>query len=162
MREQEITRLEHELMLLTRHPSMGAFAGGWDPGDQRLERSAYLLMSRLEQAGALSIGQLSATFRVNASTVHRQTAAMVRAGLAERIPDPDGGMARKFQLTEHGRDRLRQHRSWSVQGLAQVLTAWDGDQVHDLVHSLTRLNASIQRRIQTLAPEQEDGIPAER
>ncbi|ONH32430.1 MarR family winged helix-turn-helix transcriptional regulator [Pseudofrankia asymbiotica] len=82
MRAQEITRLEHELMLLTRHPS---------------------------------IGQLSAAFRVNASTVHRQTAAIVRAGLAERIPDPDGGMARKFQLTENGRDRLRQHHSWSVQ-----------------------------------------------
>lgn len=146
MREEEITRLEQELMTLTRHPAMGAFAGGWDAGDQRLERSSYLLMSRIERTGPMSIGQLAQAFLLDTSTVNRQTAAMLRAGLVERIPDPEGGMARKFQITPYGMERLGQHRSWSVQGLTSVLSDWDAEDIHDLVRSLTRLNASIEER----------------
>jgi DNA-binding MarR family transcriptional regulator len=125
---------------------MGAFAGGWDAGSQRLERSSYLLMSRIERSGPMSIGQLAEAFLLDTSTVNRQTAAMLRTGLVERIPDPGGGVARKFQITPHGAERLRQHRAWSVQGLTSVLTDWDNDEIHDLVRSLTRLNAGIERR----------------
>ncbi|CUU61107.1 DNA-binding transcriptional regulator, MarR family [Parafrankia irregularis] len=153
MSEREIAQLEHELVLLTRHPSMGAFAGGWDPGSQQLERSAYLLMGRLESAGPQSIGQLAETFRLNASTVNRQTAAMLRAGLVERILDPAGGMARMFRLTPHGRERLDQHRSWSVRGLERVLTDWDPTEISELVRSLSRLNRSIQHRIENSLPD---------
>jgi DNA-binding MarR family transcriptional regulator len=156
MRESDIARLEQELMRLTRHPSMGAFAGGWEPGSERLERSAYLLMSRIEQAGPLSIGELSEAFRLNASTVNRQTAAMMRGGLVERIPDPAGGMARKFALTAYGHDRLGQHRSWTVRGLGNILAGWEAEEIEDLVRSLARLNGSIQRRLGTVEREEAD------
>ena len=78
MPEKEIIRLEHELMTLSRHPGMGAFADGRATSYGRLERSAYLLMSRIEQDGPMSIGQLSEAFRLDTSTVNRQTAAMLR------------------------------------------------------------------------------------
>ena len=50
----------------------------------------------------MSIGELSDAFGLDASTLNRQTAAAMRAGLVERIPDPDGGMARKFRITDEG------------------------------------------------------------
>lgn len=54
-----------------------------------LERSAYLLLSRLQTEGAMSIGQLSDAFGLDTSTLNRQTGALLRAGLVERIPDPE-------------------------------------------------------------------------
>ena len=57
-----------------------------------------------------------------APTVNRQTAAMPRTGVAERITDPDDGMARKLRTTREGR-RLREEREWPVNGLRWQGTA---------------------------------------
>lgn len=55
----------------------------------------------------MSIGQLSDAFGLDASTLNRQTAAMLRGNLVERIADPDGGIARKFRITAEGERRPR-------------------------------------------------------
>src|SRR3546814_7701093 len=79
-------------------------------GKPHLDRSAYTLLTRLVMEGPMSIGQLSEAFGLDASTLNRQTAAMMRDGLVERIPDPEGGLARKFLVTESGRKRLDRER----------------------------------------------------
>ncbi|WP_127940829.1 MarR family transcriptional regulator [Nonomuraea polychroma] len=76
------------------------------PAEQRLERSSYILLRRLEADGPMSIGQLAQAFALDASTVNRQAAVLLRGGLAERIPDPEGGMARKLRVTEEGLRRV--------------------------------------------------------
>lgn len=146
MADEEIGRIERELMVLGRHTSMGAVGDfARQPADGRLERSAYILMSRIETCGPSSIGQLADAFGLDTSTVNRQTAAMLRSGLVERIPDPDGGLARKFRITPEGLARLRRHRAWLTQGLERVLASWSDADIRSLADHLARLNESIER-----------------
>lgn len=138
----ELAELVRELMLVSRHAVLNA-ADSYQGGD-RLERSAFILLSRIEAEGPMSIGQLAEAFALDTSTVNRQTAAMLRGGVAERIPDPDGGMARKIRITAEGRRRLREEREWSVDGLRRVLQQWKPEDVEQLLSALTRFNRSIE------------------
>ncbi|MGY0021063.1 MarR family winged helix-turn-helix transcriptional regulator [Streptomyces sp. cg35] len=111
----------------------------------RLERSAYIMLSRIRAQGPMSIGQLSEAFALDASTVNRQTAQAMRAGLLERIPDPDGGMARKFRLTEEGVRRLDAEQKVHVEELDKVFEDWPAEDVTAFAHYLQRFNTSIER-----------------
>ncbi|MFJ9822966.1 MarR family winged helix-turn-helix transcriptional regulator [Streptomyces sp. NPDC101160] len=134
--------IEFETMLLARHSLLHAprpRAAG------NLDRSAYLLLTRIRMDGPMSISQLSDAFGLDASTLNRQTAAMLRAGVVERIPDPDGGIARKFRITEEGERRLDADRSYNVQGLERVLADWTPQEVADFAAVLERFNRDIER-----------------
>ncbi|MDT9688988.1 MarR family transcriptional regulator [Streptomyces sp. P9(2023)] len=135
--------IEFETMLVGRHSHLfnprARGAGG------RLDRSAYVLLSRIEIDGPLSIGQLTEAFGLDTSTLNRQTAAMLKAGVVERIADPEGGIARKFSITAEGRRRLDSDRAANVHGLERVLADWTPDEVADFAAYLRRFNGDIER-----------------
>lgn len=135
--------IDRELRLVSRHSTMGT-VDSIQP--ERLERSAYLLLSRLEAEGPMSIGQLAEAFSLDTSTVNRQTAALVREGLVERIPDPDGGMARKLSPSDEGLRRLVANRDWSVERLHDVLSGWEPGDMDALAGLLMRFNHSVEAR----------------
>ncbi|TDD46015.1 MarR family transcriptional regulator [Nonomuraea terrae] len=135
--------IEYETMLLGRHRALTAPRLRDDGG--HLERSAYILLSRLELTGPMSIGQLSDAFRLDPSTLNRQTSAMLRAGLVERIPDPEGGIARKFRVTAEGEHRLRVEREQNVRSLEKVLADWPHEDVAAFAAYLRRFNSDIER-----------------
>ncbi|GAA3807947.1 MarR family winged helix-turn-helix transcriptional regulator [Cellulomonas soli] len=112
----------------------------------RLDRSAYALLTRLQVQGPMSIGELSDAFSLDVSTVNRQAGAVLHAGLVERIPDPDGGMARKFRLTTEGRRRLDDERESNLRGLALVVGSWTTEDVDALATLMRRLNLEIEDR----------------
>ncbi|MER7657722.1 MarR family winged helix-turn-helix transcriptional regulator [Streptomyces albidoflavus] len=130
-------------MLLGRHSFLHQRAGRRRNG--ALERSAYILLSRLEVQGPMSIGELSDAFGLDASTLNRQTAAVLRAGLAERVPDPEGGMARKFRMTEAGVEALREEREGVVASLDRVMADWPEEDIAAFAAYLRRFNAGIER-----------------
>jgi len=132
--------VEFETMLLSRYQLSH---NRRDAG--MLERSAYVLLSRLGMEGPLSIGQLSAAFGLDPSTLNRQTAALLRAGLVERIPDPDGSMARKFRITAEGEHRLAAERETSVEGLDRVMQEWSPEEVSIFAWYLRRFNTGIEQ-----------------
>lgn len=134
--------IEFETMLLGRHLQLGAPRS--KRGGRRLDRSAYTLLSRIRVQGPMSIGQLSEAFGLDASTLNRQTAAMLRAGLVERIPDPDGGIARKFRITSAGETGLDAERAENISGLERVMAAWSSEEVAVLAACLKRLNSDIE------------------
>lgn len=138
--DKPLDQVEFETMLLGRHMSLLT-----SRGDGRLDRSAYILLSRIQVEGPMSIGQLRDAFGLDTSTLNRQTAAMVRAGVVERIPDPDGGIARKFAITDEGRRRLEGDRSENVTGLSKVLADWTPEEAAELAACLGRLNRDIER-----------------
>ncbi|WP_406290847.1 MarR family winged helix-turn-helix transcriptional regulator [Embleya sp. NBC_00896] len=125
-------------MLIARHHVMGKRRG------DGMERSAYLLLTRLEVEGPMSIGQLAEAFRLDTSTVNRQVAALLRAGDAERIADPEGGLARKLRITEDGVGRLASEREMHCEGLERVLASWDESERRELFDVLTRFNRSVE------------------
>ncbi len=132
------TQLEFETMLLGRYSLTTARTG-------HLDRSAYILLNRLHMEGPMSISQLSEALGLDASTVNRQTAAMRRAGLLDRIPDPDGGIARKFQISAEGARQLEAQRTDSVRHLDAILADWSPEDLNALVGYLGRLNTDIER-----------------
>ncbi|MFF3172233.1 MarR family winged helix-turn-helix transcriptional regulator [Streptomyces sp. NPDC057900] len=138
--DMPVDRIEFETMLLGRHMNLLASRGGG-----RLDRSAYILLSRIQVEGPMSIGDLRDAFGLDASTLNRQTAAMLRAGVVERIPDPEGGIARKFVITEEGTRRLDRDRSENLDGLGRLLADWTPEEAAQLADNLARLNRDIER-----------------
>ncbi|GLX10113.1 MarR family transcriptional regulator [Microbispora sp. NBRC 16548] len=122
--------IEFETMLLGRH--------------RHLDRSAYLLLNRIHATGPMSIGQLSDAFGLDVSTLNRHTSALLRAGLVERIPDPGGGIARKFRLTEEGERWLGEEREKNILGLEKVLAGWTAEDVTAFAAYLRRFNTDIE------------------
>jgi DNA-binding MarR family transcriptional regulator len=135
--------VEYEQMLLSRHTFLNQRGGRRKDGV--LERSAYILLSRIRVQGPMSIGELSEAFGLDASTLNRQTAAAMRSGLVERIPDPDGGMARKFRLTDKGARLLDEEREGIVSSLDQVMADWPDEDVAAFAAYLKRFNTGIER-----------------
>jgi DNA-binding MarR family transcriptional regulator len=138
---RDVAGIERELMLVSRYTVLATGGRATEP---RLERSAYLLMSRIEAEGPMSIGQLAEAFGLDTSTINRQTAAMLRAGLVERIPDPAGGLARKLRLTDVGAERLHSDRTWAVNGIGTVLRDWDPADVARLNRLLAQFNTAVE------------------
>lgn len=141
--EAALDLIEFETTLLGRHVHMNARAQREASGG--LERSAYILLSRLRREGAMTIGQLSEAFDLDTSTLNRQTAALRREGLIERIPDPEGGIARKFRLTSGGEERLERARAVVVAGLGRILDEWTPEDVAEFAAYLKRFNTDIER-----------------
>ncbi|GAA5707297.1 MarR family transcriptional regulator [Streptomyces avermitilis] len=135
--------VEYEQMLLSRHGLMHHKGGRSKDGV--LERSAYILLSRIRVQGPMSIGELSDAFGLDASTLNRQTAAAMRAGLVERIPDPDGGMARKFRITSEGERLLDEERQGLVRSLDRVMADWSDTDIAAFASYLRRFNTDIER-----------------
>jgi DNA-binding MarR family transcriptional regulator len=134
--------LERETTLLSRYlMPHRRFTGSED----RLERSAYTLLSRIDAQGPMSLGELSDALGLDVSTLNRQTAAMTKAGYVERVPDPEGGLARKFRLTTVGAERLESDRHANMAGLRRVLVDWTGDDVDTFATLLRRFNTDIER-----------------
>ena len=134
--------LEFEGMLLGRHMS----PTNPEHSVLELDRSAYTLMSRIEIEGPLSIPQMTAAFALDASTLNRQTAAMMRKDLIRRIPDPEGGIARKFELTDHGQELLDHDRTIKRTGLRQILSDWPADDIVTLATLMHRFNSAVEDR----------------
>ncbi|WP_221353416.1 MarR family winged helix-turn-helix transcriptional regulator [Streptomyces beigongshangae] len=134
--------VEYEQMLLGRH---ALAARGGRAKESVLERSSYTLLSRIRVQGPMSIGELSDAFGLDASTLNRQTASAVRAGLAERIPDPDGGLARKFRITDEGARILDQERERIVGSLDRIMADWSDEDIAGFARYLRRFNTDIER-----------------
>ena len=127
--------IEFEMMLIGRHLN---FFGPRRRDAGRLDRSAYTMLSRLSAQGPMSIGQLSDAFGLDSSTVNRQTSALLKGGLAERI-------AGKFQITEDGARRLDHERARAIESLERVLAEWDAEDVVQFARYLERFNIDIER-----------------
>ncbi|WP_069768841.1 MarR family winged helix-turn-helix transcriptional regulator [Streptomyces sp. LUP30] len=140
--ESPTHEVEYEQMLLSRYSFLNQRGGRRK--NSLMERSAYIMLSRIRIQGPMSIGELSDAFGLDASTLNRQTAAAMRAGLIERIPDPEGGMARKFRLTDEGMRLLEEEREGIVDALGQVMADWPDEDVAAFAAYLRRFNNGIE------------------
>ena len=135
-----LDRLEYELTLFSRH-YLGRVQ---HRNDQKLDRSAYVILTRLAVESPMSLKELACAFRLDISTINRQVGAMRRQGLVERVPDPDGGLARKIRATDKGLSLLEADRTKSQSGIAMVVSTWTPDEVEQLGTMISRLNTSIE------------------
>lgn len=137
----DFTRLVFELTLLSRHFPASVLRR---PGFQ-LDRSAYVILTRLEIDTPLSLRELSEAFQLDISTINRQVAAMLKQDLVERVPDPDGGIARKVRASAKGLELLAADRQQSHEGIGAVVADWSQADIAQLSTLVARFNESIER-----------------
>ncbi|MFG1791701.1 MarR family winged helix-turn-helix transcriptional regulator [Nocardia sp. NPDC049149] len=135
-----LSRLVFELTLLARQFPASVLRR---PGFQ-LDRSAFLILTRLEFDAPLSLKELSEAFQLDISTINRQVAAMLKQGLVDRVPDPDGGIARKIQASVKGNAALAADRLQSREGIGAVVADWSDTDVDQLSRLIARFNQSVE------------------
>ncbi|SOD62104.1 transcriptional regulator, MarR family [Streptomyces zhaozhouensis] len=135
---------QHEVAVFGRRAEQTRL-GGLGPARNSMDRAAYLLLSRLEADGPLGVKALAGAMGIDSSTVTRQVAPLVDAGLVRRAPDPEDGRAVLLQLTPPGRERLEEVRA-SRRALIALLTEdWNEQERADFRALLSRFNAAIAR-----------------
>ncbi|WP_305094359.1 MarR family winged helix-turn-helix transcriptional regulator [Prescottella sp. R16] len=143
--------IEFELTLMSRYHTMSRQRGG-----QKLERSAYLILGRLELEPPMSLKELSEEFRLDISTINRQVGALQRNGFVERLTDPAGGVARKIRPTAEGLRQLHEDRELNRHGVGSVLDRWSDADIRNLRDLLTRFNRDIEQIEGRLWPRPEE------
>ncbi|HCS61921.1 MAG TPA: MarR family transcriptional regulator [Microbacterium sp.] len=142
MTTDPVNIIEYETMVFARY--LSSQSGRTRRTLGVLDQSAYMLLSVLHVAGPQSISELKTVTGLDASTLNRQTAALLRDDLAERIADPSGGVARKFTTTAQGVTLLQGEREASREAMRGLMGEWsdaDRDAFADL---LGRLNRAIE------------------
>ncbi|WP_078856560.1 MarR family winged helix-turn-helix transcriptional regulator [Streptomyces sp. NBRC 109706] len=135
---------QHEVAVFARRAEQTRL-GGLGPARNSMDRAAYLLLSRLDQGGPAGVKALAAAMGIDSSTVTRQVAPLVDAGLVRRAADPEDGRAVLLRLTPPGRQRLDEVRA-SRRALVALLTEdWTGQERADFHTLLARLNGAISR-----------------
>ncbi len=111
------------------------------------DRSANVLLLLVDQVGPLRVADLAASCHVDASTVSRQAAELVREGLLRRQADPADGRASLMALTVAGRrqvaDLIRRRREF----FAQVVADWDVGELGEFLSMLTRFVDDIELQV---------------
>ncbi len=143
-------QLEYELMLMARYALRPHHRQG-----EVLDRSAMVLLSRLENVPPMTLKELACALRLDGSTVHRQSAALLRAALLDYAPRDGGEVARRVTPTEAGITALGNTRRIYEQGLEGVVRDWPDERRSQLVSMLQAFNEDVERLEGALWPRSE-------
>jgi DNA-binding MarR family transcriptional regulator len=112
--------------------------------EQDVAWSAHVVLARLATEGLLRAGELAELIQSDPSTVSRQVASIVKAGLVKREADPDDGRASLLVLTDEGRRVYRQHLDVRSRHMARMLRDWSEQDCRQLTFLLGRLTVDFE------------------
>lgn len=148
-----VAAIEYETLAFARH--VAAVLGRTRHDEPLLDGSAYTLLSLISAGGPASIGDLSAITGLDASTLNRQTAALIERGLVVRTANPDGSMARIFVMTDEGAQALATERRHSHAALSRTISAWNENEREELRRVLRRFNEAIEQNYERPWPRED-------
>jgi DNA-binding MarR family transcriptional regulator len=108
-----------------------------------LDRTAYAVLTRLDETGPQRQGDLVEHLGLDKSVVSRHVAALVGSGLLEREDDPHDGRAWLLRASAAGRARLRDARDGRRRLMRDALADWTVDDVSRLAALLDRFTAAM-------------------
>ena len=117
------------------------FADGHHHG---VEKAGYLLLAQLILDGPQRTSALADAVHSDPSTVSRQIAGLVRAGLVERRADPQDGRACLLAATQAGTDQFDVMRTERNRHLDQMLERWPFERRKQLVELFDELNTDFE------------------
>lgn len=136
---ETLGQLQYELMLFSRYHMRPHHND-----DPLLERSAQVLLSRMEHVDPMTLKELSQALRLDASTIHRQTAVLLRQGYLEYAQPQPGEVARKVNPTPEGMAMLESTRVSLRQGIARVVGEWPEEKGELLATLLREFNEGVE------------------
>ncbi|MBB4795612.1 MarR family winged helix-turn-helix transcriptional regulator [Streptomyces nodosus] len=116
-----------------------ASAGRMHP---ELSLVSYTLLGHLEESGGCRATDLAAHYALDKSTVSRQVAALERAGLIGRRPDPDDHRVQMLELTAAGTRILAQVTESRREAFRERLAGWPREDLERFADYLLRYNAA--------------------
>lgn len=146
-RDDDTERLGHELQQFMRLTARAKAM--LNVGDTGAEFSALLLLFPLLHMGPLRVTDLAEVKQVDASTVSRQAAQLVRAGLARREADPVDGRASRLAVTAKGEIACGRLRDARHRLLSRVLSDWPADKVATFTDLFHEFNSSVEAHLRS-------------
>lgn len=134
--------LAHEVLRAIKNRD-GLRAGLTEPAPGNVEWSAFRLLGLLVRTGPQRASALAEAAAVDISTISRQTAELVRAGLAVREADPADGRACRLLPTPSGEAAYADAQERRHTALRRVLTDWSEDDLRSLTDLLGRFNDCV-------------------
>lgn len=147
MHEQDTARLADEIVRFIR---MGTrFRGMLKTGDLGAEFSALMLLPPLLASGPMRVTDLAEIKQADPSTISRQVAQLVKAGLARREADPGDGRASRLAVTEAGAAACERLRAARVALLGDALSEWPAERITAFTDLFEEFNSSIEALLRT-------------
>jgi DNA-binding MarR family transcriptional regulator len=142
MKQDATSRLADEL---TRFVRLGARAKGMlNPGDLGAEFSALMLLFPLRFMGPMRVTDLAEFKQADPSTISRQVAQLVKAGLARREADPVDGRASRLAVTEAGLSACEQLHEARQAQLSKALSDWPAERIASFAGLFEEFNSSVE------------------
>ncbi|WP_018544160.1 MarR family winged helix-turn-helix transcriptional regulator [Streptomyces sp. LaPpAH-108] len=138
--------LQHEVAVFARRAEQTRL-GGVGQVRNSMDRAAYLLLNRLDNEGPMGVKALAASMGIDSSTVTRQVAPLVEAGLVKRTSHPEDGRAVVLQLSPRGTHRLAEVRTSRRQLMAELTQDWTAGEREEFCALLTRFNTALSARM---------------
>lgn len=110
------------------------------------EVGTMFLLIRLIKDGPTRAKDLAQATCADQSTISRQVAALVKAGLLERQADPDDGRASILVPTPLGVAKVNAHFANRGRALEPLVADWSEAEREQFVHLLGRFNSSLEAR----------------
>ncbi|MFF7308927.1 MarR family transcriptional regulator [Streptomyces sp. NPDC008137] len=131
-----VETIQREMTVFARRAR--AAAGRMHP---ELSLVSYTLLGHLEESGGCRATDLAAHYALDKSTVSRQVAALERAGLIERRPDPEDQRVLVLHLTGAGRRVLARVTESRRSAFRERLADWPAEDLSLFAECLVRYNA---------------------
>jgi DNA-binding MarR family transcriptional regulator len=141
------SRLSDELMRFVR---LGARVKGMlndGAGDLGAEFSALMLLFPLRVHGPMRVTDLAEIKQADPSTVSRQAAQLVKAGLARREADPVDGRASRLAVTEAGQVACAKLHDAREELVADVLKDWPAERVDAFIDLFAKFNTAVETHL---------------
>jgi DNA-binding MarR family transcriptional regulator len=108
-----------------------------------------MLLFPLRFHGPMRVTDLAEAKQADPSTVSRQAAQLVRAGLARREADPEDGRASRLAITKAGLNACQELHDAREAFLAEVLSSWPAERVQAFVELFTEFNTAAEARLRS-------------
>jgi DNA-binding MarR family transcriptional regulator len=115
----------------------------------RLDRTAYTLLARLEECPATRLTELAALMEIDLSTASRQVRSLQERGFVSRIEDPSDQRTARLEVTKAGREVLAATRAFRVERISSRLAHWPESDVKELARLLSKLVSSFTYRVES-------------
>ncbi|OJF09844.1 MarR family winged helix-turn-helix transcriptional regulator [Couchioplanes caeruleus] len=145
--EEAVSRLADELQRFFR---LGARAKSMlNAGDLGAEFSALMLLFPLCQMGPLRVTDLAEVKGADPSTISRQAAQLVKAGLARREADPADGRASRLTVTDAGLTACQRLQEARLVLISETLSDWPAERVGAFAGLFEEFNSSVEARLRS-------------
>ena len=145
--EDGTTRLAEELVRFFR---LGARAKGMlSVGELGAEFSALMLLFPLKHLGPLRVTDLAEVKQADPSTVSRQVAQLVKAGLARREADQVDGRSSRLAITDAGITACGQLHEARHALLSQAMGDWPAERVELFADLFREFNSSVEALVRS-------------